>query len=237
MKVYVTARFKSAENKHEIDALCKAVKNARLKDFNFTRDVEHYEHTFDDQKASWDKVRDEIGTCDMLLIDVSDHPTGGRVVEAGIAYAMRKPIIVVQKPGVSHKQLFDGIASKVITYKDHDDLTRQLKQYDVDRNFNVTDKTTLFIMFLLVGGVVAWGLSQLHILLAPIGALVYWLVVRHFSMTMRAFDRVVVFIPLTLAWWVGFSLLNTMDILYGLTWTVVFWLIAVFALQKMKLSL
>ena len=237
MKVYITARFKGADSKREVEALCKAVKNARLQDFNFTRDIDNYEKSTREQKELWDRIRDEIGACDMLLIDVSDHPSGGRVVEAGIAYAMRKPVIVVKKLGVKHKEVFDGIASKVITYKNYDDLTNQLKQYDVDRNFDVTDKTTLLIMFLLTGGVIAWGLSQINMLLAPIGALVYWLVVRHFSMTMRAFDRVVVYIPLALVWWAGFSLLNDLDILLGAAWTVTFWLIAIFVLQKMKLSL
>ncbi len=234
MKVYVTTRHKGAENKHQLEALCKAVKSARLHDFSFSRDVEQ---KFASQKELWDRVRDEIGACDMLLIDVSDHPTGGRVVEAGIAYAMRKPVIVVQKLGVTHKEVFDGIASKIITYKNYADLTQQLKQYDVDRNYNVTDKTTLLIMFLLVGGVIAWGLAQFHMLLAPVGAGAYWLVVRHFSHTMRAFDRVVVFIPLALAWWVVFAWLNDFDILYGFTWTVTFWLLALALLRKMKLSL
>lgn len=237
MKVYVTSRFKGAENKREIEALCKAVKNARLKDFNFTRDIENYEKKFDDPKELWDRARDEIGACDMLLVDVSDHPTGGRVVEAGIAYALRKPIVVVQKTGVTHKPVFDGIASKIISYQDYDDLTKQLKQYDIDRNFNVTDKTTLLIMFLLVGGVIAYGLAQISLLLAPIGAIAYWLVVRHFSATMRAFDRIVVYIPLVLAWWVVFVWLNDSSLLYGVAWTASFWLLALFVLRKIKLAL
>jgi nucleoside 2-deoxyribosyltransferase len=237
MKVYVTSRFKGAENKREIEALCKAVKNARLKDFNFTRDIENYEKKFDDPKELWDRARDEIGACDMLLVDVSDHPTGGRVVEAGIAYALRKPIVVVQKTGVTHKPVFDGIASKIISYQDYDDLTKQLKQYDIDRNFNVTDKTTLLIMFLLVGGVIAYGLAQISLLLASIGAIAYWLVVRHFSATMRAFDRIVVYIPLALAWWAGYGLFNMIGTTAAIGWTVGYWLLALFILSKMKFSL
>ncbi len=237
MKVYVTARFKGADNKREIDALCKAVKNARLQDFCFVRDVEHYKHTFDNPKQLWDRTRDEIMACDMLLVDVSDNPTGGRVVEAGMAYAMRKPVIIVKKQGIKHKPVFDGISATVITYKDMDDLSSQLKQFDIDRNYNVTDKMTLLVMFLLVGGVIGWGVGQLFLPLGMIAAVAYWLIVRHFAPFVRMYDRIVIYVPLVFVWWLVFATLNESDVLLAMAWTAAFWLLAVLTLRKLKLSL
>lgn len=237
MKVYVAARFKGSDNRQAAEALCKAVRDAKLKDFYLARDVSDYEQISNDRKKLWDKVRDEIGACDMLLIDVTEPPTGERVVEVGIAYAMRKSIIVTQKRDAKHMGLFDGLSSTVITYKDYADLSKQLNRFDIDRNYNTTDKTTLLIMFLMVGGIITWGLWQVFPPMALVGALGYWLTVRHFSSTMRAFDRVVVYIPLTLAWWSVFSLLNEIDILYGFAWTFGFWILALLALKKMRISL
>jgi nucleoside 2-deoxyribosyltransferase len=129
MKLYVTARFKGNENKHDIEALCDAVHQAGIEDFCFIRDVENYQKTFDDPKQLWERSLLEIQRCDGLLIDVSDAPTGGRVIEAGIAYGLGIPIVVVVQSGVSYKQLYDGIAKKVIEYKNYSDITNLLKVY------------------------------------------------------------------------------------------------------------
>lgn len=237
MRVYVATRFKGSDNKQAAEALCKAVHDAKLKDFCLVRDVSDYDQLLENRTKLWDRVRDEIGASDMLLVDVTEPPTAERVAEASIAYAMRKSVIVTKKQGIDHKGAFDGIASIVITYKNHADLSRQLNRYDIDRNYNTTDKTMLFIMFLMVGGIIAWGLWQIFPLLAFGGALLYWLAVRHFSPTMRAFDRVVVYIPLTLAWWPVFLFLNEINLMYGVGWTLGFWLVALLILRKMKISL
>lgn len=237
MKVYVAARFKGTENKQQIEALCAAVRAADMTDFCFIRDVEQYKHTFDDPKELWQRAYDEIGACDALLVDVSDNPTGGRLVEAGIAYALRKPVIIVKKHGVHHKSLFDGISSTVIEYADHKDMTAQLKKFERDRNFNVTDKSTMFVMFLLLGGMISWIVAQFFIPLAFVTAIVYWLVVRAVFPPLKSFDRVVIFIPLAGIWTMGLFLLQSTDIAFAIAWGIGFWLVALLILRKAKLSL
>ncbi len=237
MKVYVTTRFKGADNKQGIETLCAAVRAAKMRDFSFVRDVENYKKTFDNPKDLWARAFDEIGACDALLVDVSDRPAGGRLVEAGMAYALRKPVIVTKRHGIDHKPLFDGIAATVITYKDHADLTRQLIKYDKERSFNMTDRGTLLVMFLLVGGVIAWFLSQLFIPLALVGAIVYWLLVRKFFPLMRAFDRVVVYIPLAAIWVSGYFLLEPVYLPLAWAWLMSYWVVVLFVLKKLKFSL
>lgn len=237
MKVYVTARFKGEENKEEIEALCKAVRSADMTDFCFVRDVENYKHTFDDPKELWQRSYDEIGACDALLIDVSDHPTGGRMIEAGIAYALRKPVITTKKQGIHHKGLFDGISSTVIEYSDYKELTQKLKKFESDRNLNVTDKSAMFLMFLLFGGVIGWVLSQYFIPLAVIAVVAYWLLVRHLFAQLRAFDRVVIFIPLATLWLAVLLVLKSFYLAFAVAWGIGFWIIVAIILRKMKFSL
>lgn len=129
MKVYVTARFKSNENRAEIEELCKAVQESGMEDFCFVRDVENYRKTFDDPHELWTRSLLEIRSCDVLLIDVSDAPTGGRVVEAGIAYALSMPIFVIVKNGIEFKELYSGIATRIFYYDAYNDITPQLERY------------------------------------------------------------------------------------------------------------
>jgi len=128
MKVYITSRFKgSLENKADIDKLCSAVRNAGMEDFHFIRDVEHYQpNFFKDKKQLWASALKHLAECDALLIDISDSPSGGRLVEAGMAYSLNKPVYVVVKNGVEYKDFYDGIATSVFKYDEIGDITQQL---------------------------------------------------------------------------------------------------------------
>jgi nucleoside 2-deoxyribosyltransferase len=126
MKVCITTRFKAAENKKDIVNLCAAVRAAGMEDFSFIRDVENYQKTFNDPKDLWKRAKEEIEKCDALLIDVSDNPSGGRVIEAGIAYALDMPIFVLIKDELQYKDIYDGIGTTIIRYKTYADITRSL---------------------------------------------------------------------------------------------------------------
>ena len=129
MKVYITSRFKgSLENKAYIDKLCAAVKDAGMEDFHFIRDIEHYQPDFfEDKQQLWESALKHLTECDALLIDISDSPSGGRLVEAGMAYSLNKPIYVIVKNGVEYKDFYDGIATSVIKYDEIGDIIKQLK--------------------------------------------------------------------------------------------------------------
>ncbi|HSX31496.1 MAG TPA: hypothetical protein VLE99_06280 [Candidatus Saccharimonadales bacterium] len=128
MKVYVTSRFSGADEQ-AVEALCGAVRAAGLADFSFIRDIEHYEKVFDTPQQVWQRSREELAQCDALLVDVSDAPTGGRVLETGIAYALALPIFVAVKKGVVYKSIFEGVATKVIEYETYHDITAALADY------------------------------------------------------------------------------------------------------------
>lgn len=130
MKIYVTSRFKgSADNKASIERLCLAVRAAGLEDFHFIRDVEHYRPGFfTSQKELWSAAMQYLAGCDALLMDVTDAPSGGRLVEAGMAYALNKPIYVIVKNGLDYKDFYDGIATTIIKYDQIEDITEQLRK-------------------------------------------------------------------------------------------------------------
>lgn len=130
MKICITTRFSSAsQDRKPVERLCAAVRAAGMEDFCFVRDVERYQHVFDDPRELWQRAKDEILACDALLIDVSDAPTGGRVIEAGMAFGASMPVIVIAKTGTEYKQIFDGIATKIIFYDEYEDITAPLQKF------------------------------------------------------------------------------------------------------------
>lgn len=130
MKVYIAVRFKGAnDNKDHIEQMSTGLNAAGMEAFCFVRDIEHYQHVYDDPKQLWQDALREIKACDAMLIDVSDTPSGGRLVELGIAYALGLPIFVITKPGVPRKGFYDGVAAKVIKYTSYADITKALTPY------------------------------------------------------------------------------------------------------------
>src|SRR3989344_164661 len=124
MRIFITASF--GDSKENIERLCRAVKAAGFEDFCFIRDVENYQKMFDDPKELMQRARKEIKKSDALLIDMTDKPTG-RAIEAGIAYALGKRIIVIMRRGTVIKDTTRGIADVLIEYNEIDDITLQLR--------------------------------------------------------------------------------------------------------------
>ena len=128
MKLFITASFKNGENKEEIERLCRLVKQAGFSDFCFIRDVEHYQKIFNDPAELMMRAKDEISISDALLIDMTDKPTG-RAMEAGIAFALGKKVIVIAKKGIKLKDTARGIANLVLEYDKIDDIVMPLKEW------------------------------------------------------------------------------------------------------------
>ncbi len=128
MRCYVTSRFKNAvEERDAILALCSAVKSAGYEDVSFIRDIEQFNpRHFTTQQEVWTASLELLKTCDCLLIDISDHPSGGRIVEAGMAFALGLPIFVIAKQDTEFKKFYEGIATDIIHYSSYADVTSAL---------------------------------------------------------------------------------------------------------------
>lgn len=125
MKIFITVSF--GESREKIEQLCSLVKSAGFEDFCFIRDVEKYQKIFDNPKQLMQKSKEEIQKSDALLIDMSEKPTG-RAIEAGIAYALSKKVIVIMKKGTQIKDTTRGIADEIIEYDNITEILPKLKQ-------------------------------------------------------------------------------------------------------------
>lgn len=237
MKVYISGRFQDKSATADIEKISEAIRAAHMKDFCFERDIEHFKQKFDDQKERWEHIYDELGACDSMLAMVEGSPGGKTVLEAGMAFAMRKPVVVAVKRGSSYKGQLDGIAAKTIEYDHFKELSKHLKRYEKERSFTITDKVMMFAVLLIIGGASAWALAQLFIPLAPIWAVIYWLIVRRLFDSMKDFDRIVIYIPLAALWYGGLLLLQPISSMVAWGWAIGFWLIAFAVIQKLKFSL
>ena len=115
MRLYVTATFKGTDNRAEIEALCALVDSAGWESFCFVRDIEQWGHVFDDPVELMRRSLREIMRCDALLLDLTAKPTG-RALEAGMAYATGRRVIVIAARGTPIKATVRGIADAVIEY-------------------------------------------------------------------------------------------------------------------------
>ena len=115
MRLYVTATFKGTDNRAEIEALCALVDLAGWESFCFVRDVEHWAHVFDDPVELMRRSLREVMRCDALLLDMASKPTG-RAIEAGMAFATGRRVIVIAARGTPIKATVRGIADAVIEY-------------------------------------------------------------------------------------------------------------------------
>jgi len=124
-RIFITASFQEDKNKQEIEQLCELVNSAGFNDFCFIRDIEQYQKTFDDPVELMNRARKEIEKSEYLLIDMTDKPTG-RAIEAGMAYALGKKVIVIMKRGTQIKDTTRGISTAVIEYDKIDNIVESL---------------------------------------------------------------------------------------------------------------
>ena len=128
MKLFITAKFLGDENRVDIEKLCRITRDAGFDDFCFIRDVEKFQlGVFSDAHVLMSRAREEILKCDALLIDVSDNPSDGRIIEAGIAFGLNKRIIAIAKRGTEFKVPVLGISDNIIEYDVIEDVLNPLK--------------------------------------------------------------------------------------------------------------
>jgi nucleoside 2-deoxyribosyltransferase len=127
IRIFITASFQEGKNKAEIEHLCSLVRSAGFEDFCFIRDVENYQKMFSDPAALMIRAKEEIEKSDYLLIDITDKPTG-RAIEAGIAYALGKKVVVIVKRGTQIKDTARGVSVAIIEYDKIEEIINPLSR-------------------------------------------------------------------------------------------------------------
>lgn len=131
-RIFITASFEGGKNREEIEKLCELVRSAGFEDFCFIRDIEHYQKIFDNPAELMKGAKEEIEKSEYLLIDMTDKPTG-RTIEAGIAYALGKKVVVIMKRGTQIKDTTRGISRAVIEYNRIDEIVDPLSQLVLEK--------------------------------------------------------------------------------------------------------
>ncbi|KKQ31756.1 MAG: Nucleoside 2-deoxyribosyltransferase [Candidatus Shapirobacteria bacterium GW2011_GWE1_38_10] len=126
-RVFITASYQGGRNRGEIEKLCLLVRQSGFEDFCFIRDVENYQHIFDDPKELMKRAFDEIQKSDWLLINMTDKPTG-RAIEMGIAFALNKKIVTIMKRGTIIKDTVRGVSQAIIEYENIEEIIPKLKE-------------------------------------------------------------------------------------------------------------
>ena len=122
-KLFITAKYSSVEGDAQyMKNLYRVAVDAGWQPYCFAIERPKY----DNQTQLWEDARSDIESCQGLMVDCTDQSMAGRMVEVGIAYERKIPIIVIKKSGAKHNILFDGVASKVVEYDSYDDITASL---------------------------------------------------------------------------------------------------------------
>ena len=66
-RIFITASFQEGKNRQEIEHLCDLVRSSGFEDFCFIRDVENYQHVFEDPTLLMRMANEEIEKSDTFL--------------------------------------------------------------------------------------------------------------------------------------------------------------------------
>lgn len=130
MRLYVTSTNSGTNGRTELERLCELVEKAGWDTFCFKRDIEQWDDIFRDQRTLRVRTLLEMRRCDALLVDVS-HDAAAAAIEAGMAYACGKRIILLAENGRPPAESMRSIADAVIEYGTIDDIQPELvRLYD-----------------------------------------------------------------------------------------------------------
>ncbi len=116
MKVFVAVKFDKEGGEDRISTIKSCLKERGQEPSFF---VEKGEYT--NKKEMMKDVVEEIKNSEALLADISEGAVGVSI-EAGIAYALGKPVYVVHKEGSRISSTMRGISRNILEYKDARDI-------------------------------------------------------------------------------------------------------------------
>lgn len=125
MRVYITAKYNPLVLDSDAKIICDIVRNVWFDDFCFVRDIDW---PFENDADMMLQALHEIQLSHTLLIDVTEKSTW-RTIEAWIAYALWKKIILIAKEWTTIKDTFQWISNLIIYYKELQDIRPTLAQF------------------------------------------------------------------------------------------------------------
>ncbi len=112
-------------NKKLIEDISDSLKKAGVSTIVMVRDIEKWGKVSFPFSELMRITFDEIDKADELIIELSEKGVG-LGIEAGYAFAKKKPVIVIAKEGSEVSNTLRGIAKEVIFYKEPKELSSKL---------------------------------------------------------------------------------------------------------------
>ena len=128
-KIFIAGSFRKKEHRVILEGIEETLRELGYKTFIGARDIDNYTKIQMPRLLFWKKVVKGIEDSDAIIIDLRDIGTGfGRVIEAGVARAFNKKMILLYPPKFKTDQCIEEIADKIISYKNLKDLQQKLKK-------------------------------------------------------------------------------------------------------------
>lgn len=126
MKAYIAIKFKEDySDRKTIENLSNTFNKMGVETIVMVRDHEKWGKIKFTPKELMTKTFKAIDLSDLLIIEFSEKGTG-LGIEAGYAYAKRKPIFVIAKEGSDISSTLKGVAKEVIFYNKPEELFGKL---------------------------------------------------------------------------------------------------------------
>jgi len=127
-KVFIAGPFRRKKDQLVLEGIQKTLTRVGYKIFIGAKDIDNYGKIHMSRPLFWKRIINEIKSSDVIIINLRSVGTGfGRAIEAGIAKAFNKRVILLYPPKFKTDRCLEEIADKIITYKTLDDLQKKLK--------------------------------------------------------------------------------------------------------------
>lgn len=126
MKIYFGIKYyEDCSNRENIEEILSLLESKGYETYCVVRDMEDWGDYQYQPEQLMKETFEQIDKADILLIEFSEKGTG-LGIEAGYGYAKSKPIIIIAKEGAEISKTLEGISTKIIAYRDINDLESKL---------------------------------------------------------------------------------------------------------------
>jgi nucleoside 2-deoxyribosyltransferase len=131
MKAYLGAKFyEDMRNRRHLEEITEQLEKAGFKVLLVVRDHENWGENEYTSRELMKRAFQDMDKSDIIVIEFSEKGVG-LGIEAGYAYAKKKPLIVIAKKGSHISNTMNGTASKIIFYEKTSQLANEFKKIKV----------------------------------------------------------------------------------------------------------
>ena len=128
-KIFIAGPFRQKKYQRILEYISKILEKMGHKAFIGAKDIDNYGKIHMPQHLFWKRIVSKIKNSDVLLVDMRNVGTGfGRVIEAGIAKAFKKKVVLLYPSKFKTDECLEEITDKIISYKSLKDLQGKLRK-------------------------------------------------------------------------------------------------------------